>query len=102
MLASMAKTTGTKAGTKRTGKAATKAPEGRGKSLLVEAGEERMREVLLKTLRESGWNLTATAEALRMSAASSVIRAIHNLGLDEEYERAREKGHVRPGARPRD
>lgn len=91
-----------KATPKRPTKPKVKPAETRGRSLLVEIGEDAMRAALLKALRENGWNLTHTAAALRMSAASSVIRALHNLGLDDEYEKAKKAGHVRPGARPRD
>lgn len=84
---------------KPTRKPTPKPAEPRGKSLLTETGDAAQRALLLKTLKAHGWNLTATAEALRLSAASSVIRAIHNLGLTEEYEAARDAGKLRPGPR---
>lgn len=68
----------------------------RSKSLLTEIGEHAMRAALLKSLKDNDWNLTRTAESLRMSAASSVIRALKSLAPDE-YERARERGDIAMG-----
>lgn len=86
-------------------KGATKTPEkaaeGRRKSLLVQAGEETMRALLLKTLKANGWSVTATSDALEMGGSANVLRAIRTLGLDEEYDAARERGDVRPGPKPK-
>lgn len=60
------------------------------------------RGILLHELEKHGWNLTRTAEALDMSAPSSVIIAIKELGLDAEYNTAKEKGLVSKGRRKTD
>jgi hypothetical protein len=53
------------------------------------------RTILLDELEATGWNLSLTAERLRMgSNAQPVIREIKRLGLTEEYEQARESGRV--------
>lgn len=78
--------------------------DGRPKSALTLAGEtaarEAKRELLLQTLKEQGWNLTRTAEALGMGASSAVHRALHDLA-PAEYEAARERGDIAIG-RPTD
>lgn len=71
-------------------------------SLYAQVGEEaRKREqkkLLLKTLREHGWNLAHTAEALGLSGSAGVIRALL-LVAPEEYEKARVEEKIRAGAR---
>jgi glycosyltransferase A (GT-A) superfamily protein (DUF2064 family) len=71
-------------------------------SLLTETGDaakaKAERALLLKTLRENDWNLTATAEALRLGDSSAVIRALKALAFDE-YEAARKRGAVSPANR---
>ncbi len=74
-------------------------PTGRKKSKLTLIGEEAQRKALLATLKERDWNLSATAEALDLGGSGNVIRAIHALGLDEEYEKARAQGKITPGPR---
>lgn len=71
------------------------------KSLLIAAGNKAMRDLLLATLNEKGWNLSQTAAALGMAGATNVTRAIQHLGLGTEYESARERGDVYVGGRPR-
>lgn len=79
------------------------APEpARQKSALMEAGEDAMRALLLKTLREHDWNLSAAAVALRVNGSGNLLRAIRQLGLVDEYEAAKAEGLVRPGPRPRE
>jgi len=78
---------------------AVEAPAGRRKSKLTQAGEAAQRGLLLATLKECGWNLTATAEALEMGDPSAVLRSIKVLGLDEEYEAAKARGAISPGSR---
>jgi len=75
------------------------APAGRRKSKLTLAGEAAQRGLLLATLKECGWNLTVTAEALEMGDPSAVLRSIKVLGLVEEYEAAKTRGAVSPGSR---
>lgn len=77
----------------------TPKPSGRKKSKLTLAGEAAQRGVLLGALKEHGWNLSHVAAALEMGNASAVLRSIKQLDLSEEYEAARERGDVRPGAR---
>lgn len=72
---------------------------GRKKSKLTLAGEAAQRGVLLGALKEHRWNLSHVAEALEMGNASAVLRSIKQLDLTEEYEAARDRGDVRPGAR---
>ena len=81
--------------------------DGRQKSALTLAREaaalEAGRAVLLKALRANDWHLSATAEALAMTGAGQVIRAIHDHGLDSEYEAAKAAGKIMQGrVRPRD
>lgn len=68
--------------------------DGRQKSLLTLAGEqaalEAKRLLLQETLRSHDWNLSHTAEVLRMGSASQVLRAIRETGLEEEYRAARD------------
>lgn len=104
MLATMASTKTAKPTVRAprgTGRAPAKAPspppDSRPKSGLVEIGEDAMRAALLAELQRQGWNLTRTAEALRMSAPSNVIRAIKSLDLEAEYEAAKARGEARPG-----
>ena len=79
---------------------ATKKKPPRQKSGLTEIGEAAMRAALLATLEEKAWNLTHASEALRMGGPSTVIRALRNLGLAAEYERARKRGDIVAGRRP--
>lgn len=64
---------------------------GRPKSLLSQHGDraklEAERDLLLKILREKGWNLSATARELEMGDASAVLRALDRYGVREEYEK---------------
>lgn len=82
--------------TKKSTKAPTKAAT-RDRSLFAQAGEDARREaqrkLLLKTLRESGWNLTRTAEALGMGAMQAVTRALKDLA-PEEYAAAKADGRI--------
>lgn len=79
--------------TKATKATATKASkrEPRPKSLLSQEGDaaklKAERALLLKTLRAEGFNLSATARALAMTDASSVLRALTRCGLMTEYEK---------------
>lgn len=75
-------------------------PVGRKKSKLTKIGEEAMRAALLKALKQNGWSITRTAEALEMAGSANVLRSIKLLGLDDEYEQARIRGDVRPGPKP--
>lgn len=67
--------------------------EGRKKSLLSRHGDEAKhaaeRALLLKTLKSNAWNLTHTARALEMPGPSQVLRSIKDLGLSDEYEKAK-------------
>lgn len=78
-------------------------PKGRPRSVLTETGDRAARDakrtLLLATLQTNEWNLTAAARALRMTGAPDVIRAIKDLGLENEYEAARKRGDVSPGNR---
>jgi len=67
--------------------------------LLTQAGEAAQRGLLLGTLKETDWNLTAAAETLQMAGPSDVLRAIKVLGLSEEYDAAKAAGKVSPGSR---
>lgn len=71
----------------------------RKQSLFTRVGEEAkakaQRELLLKTLTERRWNLTATAKALELFPAA-LIRALRELA-PEEYQTARASGVVRLG-----
>ena len=57
------------------------------------------REALLAELERQDWNLTATAKALGLSHPSNLIRAIHRLGLSEQYETAKAGGRIPKGPR---
>ena len=81
-------------------KATAKVVEPRQKSLLAVAGDEAQRKLLLKTLKNNGWNLTHTAEALKLAGASHVIRSLKTLGLADEYAAAKADGRIAAG-RPR-
>ena len=63
----------------------------RSKSKLVQHGEEAMRKLLLKTLKDLDWNLTHVAEELEMTNSSNVLRMIRQLDLIEEYDEVRIK-----------
>lgn len=64
-----------------------------------QAADDAQRTALLKELEAQGWNLSATARELGMVDASAVIRAVRRLGLEDRYERAKERGEVRAGPR---
>lgn len=72
--------------------------DGRAKSALAmereRAALEAGRALLLRTLREQDWNLSATARALGLPGASHVIRAIRDHALETEYEAARDEGKI--------
>lgn len=55
------------------------------------ARQKAQRDALLAQLEQLDWNLTATAKALGMAHASSVSRAIEELGLETLYEAAKAK-----------
>ena len=60
------------------------------------------RDLLFKELESTGWNLSHTAERLRLGNTSHVLRAIRELGLVDEYEQAKREGRgQRGGRRPR-
>lgn len=110
MLGDMAttKTKGSSKPRKSSGGAPPPSPtraDGRQKSKLTLEGErcaaEGKRALLLKTLERHGWNLTATAAALEMGFAQSVVRALNELA-PEEYEAARRDGRISPGNRRED
>ena len=65
----------------------------RPKSLLSQEGDaaklKAERALLLKTLRAEGFNLSATARALKMGDASAVLRGIARYDLTAEYEKHR-------------
>lgn len=75
--------------------------DGRVKSALTLAREaaalEAGRALLLQSLKANDWHLSATAEALGMSGASAVIRAVREHGLEAEYEAAKTAGKIVPG-----
>lgn len=69
--------------------------DGRVKSRLTLVAEAAAiaakRELLLSTLNNCDWNLSAAARELGMPGASQVIRAIHDTGLMKQYDAARTK-----------
>lgn len=77
--------------TKKTNKKPVLPKEGRKKSKLTQVGDEAKREaesaLLLKTLRQNDWNLSATSRDLDLGGASAVIRAIRLCDLEAEYEK---------------
>ena len=75
-------------------KAKATEPEARS---LSEIGREAQRAALLEECERQGWNLTHVAASLSLSSASNVIRSLRTLGLEEEYEAAKERGDVRAG-----
>lgn len=78
--------------------------DGRAKSALTLAGEQAARDakraLLLKALKDNGWNLTRTAESLNMGSTGNVARALQELAPDE-YEAAKKRGDIAMG-RPTD
>lgn len=74
-----------------------KAKPARERSAFAQVGEEARREaqrkLLLRTLKEHGWNLTKTAEALGMGAMQAVTRALKDLA-PEEYAAAKTDGRI--------
>jgi hypothetical protein len=60
---------------------------------------ELRRVILLRELEATGWNLTHTADRLRMSGSANVLRAIKELGLTYAYEDAKRKGIIKTGGR---
>lgn len=83
-------------------KKTTKKAPARARSLYAQTGDDARREaqrkLLLKTLKEQDWNLTATAEALGMAGSSAVIKALRDVAPDE-YEKARDDRRVSQGNR---
>lgn len=79
--------------------ATTKTAPKRRKSKLTLEGEKAQRALLLRTLKAKDWNLTATADELKMAGPGDVLRAAHILGLDEELDAARARGDLSPGNR---
>lgn len=82
----------------------TKPTKQRTPSLLAETGEQAarvaQRALVLATLRATGWSATRAAEALGVRAPD-VLRAVKVLGLEEEYQQARDAGLVpKTGPRP--
>jgi hypothetical protein len=56
------------------------------------------RELLLAALELNEWNLARTADFIGAgSSAAPVLRMIRDLGLTEEYEKARAGGRIKPG-----
>lgn len=99
MLAPMAPKTSTKSSSRPTKARPLRNPEPdeSRKNALVEAAADAQRAVLLKALKSHEWNLTLTADALRLHGPSAVIRYIRALDLGAEYEAARASGAVRQG-----
>ena len=104
MATAKTKTKPTKAPPSATGKGRPPEAEVEGrrkKSKLTQVGDDAkrdaMRKALLAELKRQDWNLTHTATALDLMTPSAVIRAIHDLGLDDEYEGAKADGKVAPG-----
>lgn len=64
-----------------------------------EAAREAQRKALLRALKAHEWNLTAAGAAVGVPNVSNVIRAIRSLGLEAEYEDARERGLIPKGPR---
>lgn len=62
-----------------------------------DAARAAKRALLAETLLAQSWNLSATARELGLAGPSDVIRAIRDVGLEAEYERARETGLVKAG-----
>lgn len=62
-----------------------------------DAARAAKRALLAETLLAQSWNLSATARELGLSSPSDVIRAIRDVGLESEYEKARESGLVKAG-----
>lgn len=87
----MRRTMGTTKSRAKAPKAKAPKREPRPKSLLSQEGDAAKiaaeRALLLKTLRAEGNNLSATARALEMTDASSVLRALVRCDLIAEYEK---------------
>lgn len=86
----------TSGGRKAPAKAPTKPTEAPA-STLAEIGREAQRKALLAELERQDWNLTATARALGLVNASNVKRSLLTLGLENEYEAAKDAGKINPG-----
>lgn len=54
---------------------------------------------LLAELQSSDWNMARCSERLRLGGTGNVLRAIRELGLSDEYEKAKAQGLVRVGGR---
>lgn len=94
------KTTAKKPSTKASARAPSRRPKPeRTRSRLVEIGDDAMRKALLAELRRADWNLSAVSDALNLSGAGNVLRAIRRLDLVDEYDAAKSAGKIRPGAR---
>ena len=61
------------------------------------AARAAQREALLATLEACGWNLTATAKALRMGGSRNVKRAMDDLGLQAIHAAMKANRIIRVG-----
>ena len=59
------------------------------------------RRMLLATLRATKWNLSHTAERLRLGDVSGVVREIKRVGLSAEHAAARKRAAHRTGHKAR-
>lgn len=57
------------------------------------------RALLLRELEAADWNLGAVGAALRMGGAGNVTKAIRDLGLSDELEKARAAGKAKRGVK---
>lgn len=64
-----------------------------------EASRAAQRKALLAELQRNDWNLTATGAAVGIPNVSNLIRTIRAVGLEDEYEAAREAGKIPKGPR---
>jgi len=55
------------------------------------------RDVLLKTLAATEWNLSHAADVLGMADASALRREIFRAGLRPEWQAAHKRGDIRTG-----
>lgn len=79
---------------------ATKDPKA--PSLYAKVGDDARREaqrvILLRTLKQHGWNLRAAAVALGLSGTPGVVRALKDVAPGE-YAAAKADGRIKPGVR---
>ncbi len=68
-----------------------------GRNVMAEAAFVAQRKVLLDALTKARWSLAEAASALRLHGTPAVIKYIHSLELEQEYEAAKARGEVRPG-----